>query len=244
MPSVSVAEAQRLLSGPRAAIVEFVAGRDRTIALVVTLSRVSAFTLKVTTPELGRQVQRFRDQLANRDLRAIDSARALYDLVLGPLHAALQGATDLIIVPDGVLWDLPFQALQSSAHRYVIEDMAVSYAPSITVLREMMRLRSGTRAPRTLLAFGNPAANGENALPETENEVHVASRRFMERRAASTWALMPARIDGRRKRRIIRVVHLATHGVLDNASPLYSHLLLARPERGSRRTACSRPGKS
>ena len=31
-----------------------------------------------------------------------------------------------------------------------------------------------------------------------------------------------------------RVVHLAAHGVLDDASPLYSHLLLARPERGSK----------
>jgi CHAT domain-containing protein len=29
-----------------------------------------------------------------------------------------------------------------------------------------------------------------------------------------------------------RVVHIATHGVLDNASPMYSHLLMARPEGG------------
>ena len=90
-PTISAAEAQRLLSGPESAIVEFVAGRDRTIAFVVTPSRLSAFTLNVTTSELGRQVQRFRDQLANRDLRAMDSARALYELVLGPMHAALEG---------------------------------------------------------------------------------------------------------------------------------------------------------
>ena len=31
-----------------------------------------------------------------------------------------------------------------------------------------------------------------------------------------------------------RVVHLATHGVLDNASPLYSHVVLARSGRGGR----------
>ena len=232
-PTISGPEAQRLLSGPQSAIVEFVAGRDRTIALVITTSRLSAFTLHVTASELGRQVQRFRDQLANRDLRAMDSARALYDLVLGPMHAALEGTTDLIIVPDGVLWDLPFQALQSSGHRYVIEDMAVSYAPSITVLREMMRPRSGTRAPRTLLAFGNPAANEESALPETENEV----RRLAQIYGASSRIYVGA--DAREDRwkaeaPDFRVVHLATHGVLDNASPLYSHLLLARPEHGSK----------
>ena len=41
-----------------------------------------------------------------------------------------------------------------------------------------------------------------------------------------------------------RVMHLATHGVLDNASPLYSHLVLAPPRAAGTTTACSRPGKS
>jgi len=31
-----------------------------------------------------------------------------------------------------------------------------------------------------------------------------------------------------------RVLHIATHGVLDNTSPLYSHLLLAPPDGGGR----------
>ena len=232
-PTITGAEAQHLLSGPASAIVEFVIGRNRTVALVVTTSRLSAFTLHVSTAELGRQVQRFRDQLANRDLRSMDSARALYDLVLGPMHAALEGTTDLIVVPDGVLWDLPFQALQSSGHRYVIEDMAVSYAPSLTVLREMMRPRSGTRARRTLLAFANPGASEESALPETENEV----RRLAQIYGASSriYVRAEAREDRwKAEAPDYRVVHLAMHGVLDNTSPLYSHLLFARPEPGSK----------
>ena len=73
------------LSGPEAAIVEFVAGRDRTFAFVVTASSLRAFTLNVTGTTLGRQVHQFRDQLSHRDLRATDSARALYDLMLDPL---------------------------------------------------------------------------------------------------------------------------------------------------------------
>ena len=232
-PTISAPEAQRLLFGPASAIVEFVVGRDRTFAFVVTGSGLKAFTLNVTSSELGRQVHRFREQLANRDLRATESAHALYELVVGPLHAALEGKTDLIIVPDGVLWELPFQALQSSAHRYVIEDMAVSYAPSITVLREMMRLRSDTRAPRTLLAFGNPAVNEHNALPDAENEV----RRLAQIYGASSHVLVGAEArEDRWKSEApdYRVVHIAAHGVLDDASPMYSHLLLAHPEHGSK----------
>jgi CHAT domain-containing protein len=230
-PVISTAEAQRLLSRPEAAIVEFVAGLDRTFAFVVTASGLRAFTLPTTTPELGRYVRRFREQLANRDLRAMDSARALYELVIAPLHDALEGTTELVIVPDGVLWELPFQALQSKARRYLIEDAAVSYAPSMTVLREMMRLRSDSAAPRTLLAFGNPAAGDDRALPETEHEVRRLAEVYGASSRVHTGA--DAREDSwKSEAPDYRVVHIAAHGVVDNASPLYSHLLLARPPRG------------
>jgi CHAT domain-containing protein len=230
-PTITATDAQRLLSGPRSAIVEFVAGRDRTIALVITTTSLRAVTLAATPSELGRQVRRFRDQLAGRDLRAVATSRTLYDTVVGPMHAALEGKTDLIIVPDGVLWELPFQALQSSGHRYLIEDVSVSYAPSITVLREMMRLHTATRGPRTLLAFGNPP-HGEPALPETESEVHRLAQIY----GASSRVYLGAEAREDRWKTeapAYRVLHLATHGVLDDASPLYSHLLLAPSERGS-----------
>jgi CHAT domain-containing protein/tetratricopeptide (TPR) repeat protein len=233
VPVISVAEARRLVPGPEAAIVEFVVGHDRTFVLVVTASGIAAVTLNTTAAELGRQVHRFRDQVSNRDLRAMESARALYDLILAPMRPSLQGKTELIIVPDGVLWDLPFQALESGARRYLIEDMAVSYAPSITVLREMMRLRPNTPAQRTLLAFGNPAAEERHALPSTEDEV----RRLAQVYGPSSRIYVGADAGEDRWKAEAphyRVVHLAAHGVLDNASPMYSHLLLARPEQGSR----------
>jgi CHAT domain-containing protein/tetratricopeptide (TPR) repeat protein len=229
-PTISASEAQRLLPGPESAIVEFVAGRDRTVALIITSTSLRVVTLGATPAELGRQVRRFRDQLADRDLRAVEASRALYDMVIGPMRAEILGKTDLIVVPDGVLWELPFQALQSSEHRYLIEDVSISYAPSITVLREMMRLH--TSAPRTLLAFGNPVAHGDQALPETENEVHRLAAIY----GASSRVYIGA--DAREDRWKAeapgyRVIHLATHGVLDDASPLYSHLRLAPTAPGS-----------
>lgn len=35
---------------------------------------------------------------------------------------------------DGALWSLPFQALVTPGGRYVIEDQAIFYAPSLTTL--------------------------------------------------------------------------------------------------------------
>ena len=229
-PVVRAPEAQRLLPGRSAAIVEFVAGPIRTHAFIITSAGIRSFRLAASTAALGVQVRRFRDQLARRDLRAADSARALHDLVLGPMRASLVGITELIVVPDGILWDLPFQALQRSTGRYLIEDAAISYAPSVTVLREAMRRRpETTRAVPTLLAFGNPA--GPAPLPDSETEVAQTAEAYG---ASSRVYLGADASEARWKAEAPRfgVLHLATHGVLDNANPLYSHLTLAPPGPG------------
>ena len=230
-PVVRAPEAQHLLPGSSAAIVEFVAGPTRTHAFVITRTGIRAFRLPGTTSALGVQVRRFRDQLAHRDLRAGDSARALYDMVLGPMRASLHGITELIVVPDGILWDLPFQALQPATGRYLIEDAAISYAPSVTVLREAMRRRAEPLTAPALLAFANPA--GSDPLPETETEVAQTAEAYGP---SSRVYLGADASEGRWKSEAPKygVLHLATHGVLDNASPLYSHLLLARPGPGDR----------
>jgi CHAT domain-containing protein len=142
------------------------------------------------------------------------------------MHAVLNGKTDLTIVPDGMLWDLPFQALQSSAGRYLIEDAAISYAPSVTVLRETMRLRRRPASP-SLLAFGNPASTtGGEPLPDAEVQVlqlgkwyGASSRVYVGADASEArWKAEASRHD---------ILHLASHGVVDNRSPLYSYVALA-----------------
>jgi CHAT domain-containing protein len=63
------------------------------------------------------------------------TARRLYDQLIKPAEKHLLGVTKLIMVPDGPLWDLPFQALHRG-QTYLLEDFAISYAPSLSVLRE------------------------------------------------------------------------------------------------------------
>jgi len=50
------------------------------------------------------------------------------------------------IVPSEGLWELPFQALLSSSNKYVLEDHALFYAPSLSVLREMKKKALAQRA--------------------------------------------------------------------------------------------------
>jgi CHAT domain-containing protein len=148
-------------------------------------------------------------------------------------------------VPDGVLWNLPFQALQSGPNRYVIEDAAVSYAPSVTVLREAMRRRTDAQPEPSLLAFGDPATASDPAGTDRSSGVSpgnlTASETANEVRQLAAIYGTSSRVytggdahEDRWKAEApkYRVVHLATHGVLDNSSPLYSHLVLASPRPG------------
>jgi len=222
VPAIRAPEAQQLLSGPLEAIVEFVVGPTRSDAFVISATGLHVFALTAGTAEIGSLVQQFRVQLGNRDLRAGESARRLHQMILGPLRSAIAGKTSLIIVPDGVLWNLPFQALQGGDGRYLIEDAAVSYAPSVTVLRETMRPHPARPAASALIAFGNPAA----VLPETEREVRQIAPMYGP--SSRVYVGADATEDRwKAEAPSYRVVHLATHGVLDNASPLYSHLVLA-----------------
>lgn len=253
---ISLAETGALLPDAKSALLEYVVTDDRTYLFLLTHARetpaLQVFTLDVKRKDLSQRAEGFRQQLAQRDLRFEASARELFDLLVKPARALLPDKTTLVIVPDGILWELPFQALQDSRKRYLIEDHALSYAPSLTVLREMSRIRrkdtnDAVRAP-TLLALGNPALGqstkerapgpllmDENlgALPEAEKQVKALGQLYGPKRSR-----VYVGADAREERMKaeagnFRILQLATHGILNNASPMYSHLVLAQGATGA-----------
>jgi CHAT domain-containing protein len=245
-------EARDLLPDVKAALLEYVVTEDRTYLFVLTRGAakeqvdLKVHALSVTRKELTAQATAFRQQLAQRELGFKESARKLYDLLLGPARAQLQGKTTLVIVPDEALWELPFQALQPALNRYLVEDHALSYAPSLTVLREMMKARrrhlNDASAQTTLLAFGNPALGKETVervqlvhrderlspLPEAEKEVKTLAQLYGVDRS-KVYVGAEAREDrAKAEAGKFTVLHLATHGILNNASPMYSQVVLAQ----------------
>lgn len=159
-------------------------------------------------------------------------------------QAQLKARTNLVIVPDDKLWELPFQALPTGANRYLIEDAALSYAPSLTVLREMAKRQKPRAAAPTLLAFGNPALDQEtmaraaltlpdgklDPLPEAEAEVKVLGRLYGAPRSKVYTGGAARENRAKAEAAPMRVLHFATHGVLNDAAPLYSHLALTQSD--------------
>jgi CHAT domain-containing protein len=252
-PVIKAEELTALLPDERSALLEYVVMDEATYLFAVTQAAersdadVQVFTLPIQRAELARQVESLRQRLAWRDLGFRDAARRLYDLLLKPARAQLRGKINLVIVPDDKLWELPFQALLADDNRYVLEKSAVSYAPSLTVLREMAKARRrGVETSETsLLAFGNPALGRETVarpalvlgdekldpLPEAESEVKGLGRLYGTARS-KIYIGAEAREDrAKTEAGDFQVLHFATHGVLNNAAPMYSHLVLAQGDQ-------------
>jgi len=120
----------------------------------------------------------------------------------------------------------------------------------------MNRKRAGTNIVPSLIAFGNPAIGKDSPneelcpLPEAEAEVNSIAKSFVPNTTNVLIGRNATVLTGRKATEQIfkslapayANIHLATHGVLDNRHPLYSHLKLTKteddPENDGRLGAC------
>ncbi len=254
-------DALALIPDDRTALLEYVVTEDQTILFVLTRNSreqddvaVKAYPIRIKKGELAALVEDFKKLLAVNHPGFRRPGEQLYDLLIKPAEQFLNGKATLCIVPDGILWELPFQAVQTGADKYLLELYALYYAPSLQVLGEMKKraisLRSslvskggliGDGSSPKLYAIGNPTVDGEVlartravrntpfvSLPEAEKEVQTIGAEVYGQKASIVHVGAAAREDVvKAEMGNYTVVHFATHGVLNDHSPLYSYLLLA-----------------
>jgi len=251
---LNFAEISGLIPNPTSALLEYVVTDEKTFAFVITKGAKSRPVLRliqidIRQAELEKLVQHYRDQLAQGAPDFQKSSQQLFALLLKPVEAELRGASSLIIVPDGSLWDLPFQALEAENQRYLIEDHTVSYAQSLTTLREFVK-RRGNAARKSndleLLAFGNPELNGKDVkervktglmdyalepLPEAEKMVTALGGLYGATKSRVYIGAAATEDRAKAEAPNSRIIQFATHGLLDSRNPMYSHLVLSQSAR-------------
>jgi CHAT domain-containing protein len=207
---------QQVLPLDTDAIVEFAVGDNALHVFVVTRKGVQVFTTAIAREDVAAFAGRFARELSQRNLAFRRTAHDLWLLLLEPASAQLRGRKRICIIPDQELWRVPFHALIGPDDRYVGDDAAIFYAPSIAVLREIMR--QPRRNDDSLLAVANAS------MPEALSEVTQLGALY-GRRAHVEIGAREQSVKTEAPR--YGILHFATHGVFDDDAPLSSHLVFA-----------------
>lgn len=250
-PQFALPQVANTLLDAQTALLEYLVLEDKTYLFVLTqgatkpaASELKVYDIGIASEPLNRAVEDFRHQLAQHEMTFAPTATQLYTQLLKPAAAQLKGKSKLIIVRDAGLWELPFQSLRNEAGRFLLEDFAISYAPSLMALTEMRKLQRA-RLPATplLVAFGNPAFGGNatesqkiNFAPLPSSEVEVNQLGKLYGTAHSKIYIGAEAREERLKAEAgnSNILHFATHGILNNVSPLYSQIVLAQPDAESK----------
>src|SRR5262249_13687164 len=138
--------------------------------------------------------------------------RELYDGLLGPVADRLR-ARHLVIVPQGVLHAVPFQAL-FDGKKYLIDRFTVSYAPSATIYHLCQTRQANTRGPA--LVLGVPDAAAPVILDEARTVAAVLQNSELYLEEKATFEILRTRGPHS------RLIHIATHGHFRRDNPMFS----------------------
>ncbi|MBN2366951.1 MAG: CHAT domain-containing protein [Calditrichaeota bacterium] len=157
--------------------------------------------------------------------------RELYDVLILPVEIAglLAGKSHLIIVPQGILHNLPFQVLLITGEnreeidrrqRFLVEDYTISYSPSASLLSFCKDKNRGKKDNLLLMA---PHVR---QLPMSEKEVTDI--------AASFGSGAECFLNSNATEEFVknhggkyRLLHFATTAYFNRSNPLFSRLALA-----------------
>jgi CHAT domain-containing protein len=221
-------------------LVQYAVLPDRLAIWVVSKTRFELVLMPVTAADLEKKVEAYQASIAGvgptGSVGQADSARQaameLYRLLIPP---ALDADKQLCLVPDKSLHQLAFASLVSPAGKYLLEEYALSYAPSASVLvlaTENARRKEAVR-DESLLSIGNPYFDREENpsladLQDAEAEakgiagVYRKSVELLGGEATKDRFLLSFGS--------VEVVHFAGHFVANRQSPGNSKLLFAGSE--------------
>jgi CHAT domain-containing protein len=214
----NLAELQSLL-GANTTLVSYFVTPTETLAFVLTSSSVQTVSIPVSEGQLTATVA---------ELRAFDSIGTemppslarLSDWLVTPVQPLLK--TQLVgIVPHGVLHLLPFAALRT-AEGYLADKYTLFHLPSASALPFIRQKRKAVQGDVVVLAHGR--AEGLPPLQHAEQEATAI---------ASLYGATPI-LGGKATEGALRsaaakagIIHIAAHGQLNAASPLFSRIVLA-----------------
>ena len=157
--------------------------------------------------------------------------------MIAPVKEKIDAGKEIFIIPDKILFKLPFDALFSG--KYLIEDYRISYAPSANVFLFCSKKAKelGAKTSEHLLSIGNPAFNRAayqntlQTLPAAKQEAIEIARLYENEKSSVFTEQDATKQRFKENLKTADIVHFAGHYVVDDREPLLSALVLAGEEK-------------
>jgi CHAT domain-containing protein len=201
---------------------------DQLYIFVVTNKTVKIYTPEAKPEELKKKVLAVRKQITTGESGPplTKNLCGLYDMLIAPIETELASVKTIAFIPNQILYYLPLQALAKKLPdgkvRYLIEDKEIVYLTAADVMRAVQPPDPG-KSKSGMVAFGNPT--GAN-LPASEVEVKSIASVFPGTDVLSGAGVTKEAINSQQLFDK-RIVHFATHGILNSTRPRDSYLQLA-----------------
>lgn len=245
---------QRELLDEKTFIIEFFIGEENSFLWVISKDRILWFDTFPSESEFFEKIASYQNQISQRRIKLdFHLGKELFDVLLKDALEQIPVASHLIIIPDGLLLRFPFEALvkelKKEKPRYLLEDFTITYAPSASVLGEIKTLqKEKIDKPIDFFAMGNPIIEEEGkvesaaveflrssgiqliSLPYAEEEVFSISDVYKNRGKKTEVYVEEKALEEVVKSGNMdqyKVIHFATHGLIDDKVPTLSGILLA-----------------
>lgn len=220
-------------------LLQFACLPDRLIAWCISPDGITHSQHVISLTLLEQKVHTFLQAIAQKPLTGTNQveilAADLYQILIQPLEPSLIKAETICIVPDKTLHRLPFAALYSTQQRkYLIENHALVITPSSSVFLLCSKRAQQYQAKatkHTVLAVGNPRFN-QAAYPQlpdltaAEREAKEVANNYPQHKILTGEQATEEKIKLEIQK--VSVIHLASHGIIDERSLANSRLVLAK----------------
>jgi CHAT domain-containing protein len=215
-------------------LVQYAVLRNKLAIWVLSKTRFDLIEQPITAVALEKKIADYQAAIVGKESAAniAQAGKDLYQLLIPP---DLAGNKQLCLVPDKSLHQLAFASLVSPGGKYLLEDFALSFAPSASVL-VLATENAARKVPvenETVLSVGNPDFDRE----ENPNLANLQSAEAEARAVAADYK-NPLELIGAdataekflRHFARVDVIHFAGHFVANRQSPGNSKLLFAGGE--------------
>lgn len=235
LPFATIPDVREDILAPNEVLLSFTDLDDQ--VLCIGISQDTAIFELLTMPQALREaVPALRRELLNRRASYYQHGYQLYRAILDPISSLWEGK-DLVLIPDGQLWYIPFNALPTSssgdrAHQqnFLIEtsDIRWLYASHRTFARRVSSNQSINWLG--IAPFGEPLTqNGPdkirlNHLPGSYEEVTQIAALFSDLKVATSTNAGANQRFFETQAPKAQVLHLSTHAKSNASEPLLSSI--------------------